>query len=276
MIALGERVPAGKKIFFASDFHLGTPSYEASRQREEKIVQWLNAIESQAHAIFLVGDIFDFWFEYRKAIPKGFIRFQGKLAELTDKGIPVYFFSGNHDMWMFEYFKKELGIPVFHDPKVLHIHDKKLYIGHGDGLGPGDKFYKVLKRIFRSKLCQWGFRLLHPDLGISIAHAWSQDSRSRNTKKGEDEFQGENEWLYQYCQQMEQQQHHDLYIFGHRHLPLDLKVNEKSRYINLGEWLHYFTYGEFDGENFRLLEYGKEEQWYREKESPAFQRQEND
>lgn len=255
MIGLGERLPAGKKLFFASDFHLGTPDHAQSRQREDKIVQWLNMIEPQAHAIFLVGDIFDFWFEYRKAIPKGFVRFQGKLAQLTDRGIPVYFFSGNHDMWMFEYFEKEFNIPVFHDPLVFSLNNKQFYVAHGDGLGPGDKFYKILKRIFRSKLCQGAFRLLHPDLGISLAHFWSQDSRSRNTKKGEDEFKGKDEWLLQYCKEMEVQQHHDFYVFGHRHLPLNLKVNTDSRYINLGEWLHYFTYGEFDGEEFKLLQF---------------------
>ncbi len=155
-----------KKIFFASDFHLGVPDHNSSIQREKRIVAWLNQIKDEAHSIYLLGDIFDFWFEYKRAIPKGFIRLQGKLAELRDAGIPIYFFTGNHDMWMFDYFPKELDIPVFRSPIVLEHNNQRLLVGHGDGLGPGDNMYKLLKKVFNNSICQWLFARIHPNLGI--------------------------------------------------------------------------------------------------------------
>lgn len=243
----------GKKIYFASDFHLGVPTPEASLEREKKIVRWLDTIKHDAEAIYLLGDIFDFWFEYRHAIPKGFIRLQGKLAELRDANIPILFFTGNHDMWMFDYFESELGIPIYRDPQVLTVGDQKLLIGHGDGLGPGDYKYKIIKRFFNSALCQWLFARIHPNLGIGIAKFWSRKSRISNIKKGEEEFKGEdNEYLLIYCRGIEKQTHHDFYIFGHRHLPLDIDINGKSRYVNLGEWVNFNTYGVYDGRTVEL------------------------
>lgn len=248
-------VPEGKKIFFASDFHLGVPTYEASLEREKRIVKWLDAIKDEAHSIYLLGDIFDFWFEYKHAIPKGFIRIQGKLAELRDAGIPITFFTGNHDMWMFDYFEKELSIPVIRQPMSLTINKHKFLIGHGDGLGPGDQYYKFMKRFFDSKLCQWLFARLHPNFGIGLAKVWSRKSRITNQKRDE-QFRGEaNEFLWVYCNEIEKNEHHDFYVFGHRHLPLDLKINESSRYINLGEWVNFTTYGVFDGKHMTLKTY---------------------
>ncbi|MBX2947218.1 MAG: UDP-2,3-diacylglucosamine diphosphatase [Cyclobacteriaceae bacterium] len=245
-------LPENKKIFFASDFHLGVPDHASSIAREKRIITWLDQIKPEAHSIYLLGDIFDFWFEYKHAIPKGFIRLQGKLAELRDAGIPIIFFTGNHDMWMFDYFKKELDIPVYREPLVLECNSQKLLIGHGDGLGPGDTSYKILKKFFNSKFCQWLFARLHPNLGIGIAQYWSKKSRISNTKR-EEKFEGEeNEFLLTYCKQLEQKRHHDFYIFGHRHLPLDLKVGENSRYINLGEWVHFNTYAVYDGATVQL------------------------
>ncbi|HTE34116.1 MAG TPA: UDP-2,3-diacylglucosamine diphosphatase [Chryseolinea sp.] len=242
----------GKKIFFASDFHLGVPTYQASLEREKRIVKWLDAIKAEAHSIYLLGDIFDFWFEYKHAIPKGFIRIQGKLAELRDQGIPIIFFTGNHDMWMFDYFEKELSIPVLRKPETLLIGGQRLLIGHGDGLGPGDTTYKIIKRFFDSKLCQWLFARIHPNFGIGLAQYWSRKSRISNLNRDET-FQGEGgEFLWLYCNEIEKRQHHDYYVFGHRHLPLDLKINESSRYINLGEWVHFSTYGVYDGQNMEL------------------------
>ena len=246
-----ENIPQGKKIFFASDFHLGVPNAEESLKREKKIVRWLSSIQSDAHAIFLVGDIFDFWFEYKHAIPKGFIRIQGKLAEIRDAGIPVVFFTGNHDMWMFDYFTKELGIPVFKKPLEYKIQNKSFLIGHGDGLGPGDTTYKFFKKFFSSSVCQWLFGWLHPNIGIGFANFCSRNSRIRQNKK-EDKFSGDDEWLYIYCKEKEKEKHHDYYIFGHRHLPLDLKVGDHSRYINLGEWVNYYSYAVFDGGKLEL------------------------
>lgn len=249
-----ENIPAGKKIYFASDFHLGVPSKEESLKREQKIVRWMDTIRPSAHAIFFMGDIFDFWFEYRHTIPKGFIRFQGKLAEFVDAGIPVYFFTGNHDMWMFDYFTDELGIPVFRHNQQFELNNKKFFIGHGDGLGPGDHTYKLLKRIFANPICQWLFARIHPNLGMSIAHMWSRKSRISSTKKEVKRF-GEEEWLLLYSREKEKEQHHDYYVFGHRHLPMELEVNDQSKYINLGEWVNYNTYAEFDGKELKLLEF---------------------
>ena len=213
-------LPPGKKLYLASDFHLGVPNAADSRQREARIVRWLESIEDDAQAVFLVGDIFDFWFEYKHVIPKGFVRLQGKLAELTDGGLPIIMFTGNHDMWMFDYFPTEFGIPVFREPKAYAVNGKTLLVGHGDGLGPGDRKYKLLKRIFANPLCQWAFGWLHPNIGMAIAGGWSRHSRVVNTSKGEETFQGENEWLWTHCKQVEARQHHDFYVFGHRHLPV--------------------------------------------------------
>lgn len=243
----------GRKAYFASDFHLGTPSPEQSRLRERAVVDWLDTVRHDASIIFLVGDVFDFWFEYKRSIPKGFIRLQGKLAELTDAGLPIVLFTGNHDMWMDSYFTQEMGIPVYRNPRAYDIGDKRFLIGHGDGLGPGDYTYKKLKRVFESKLAMRLFRFVHPDLGIGIAQAWSRRSRISNQEKGEENFLGEDrEWLMQYCREVEARVHHDFYIFGHRHLPLDLAVSRNSRYINLGEWVSAKTYAVFDGETTQL------------------------
>lgn len=242
----------GKKIYFAADFHLGVPDYESSLQRERLLIKWLETIRHDAHSIYLLGDIFDFWFEYKYTIPKGFVRLLGKLAELRDEGIPVVFFTGNHDMWMFDYFPTELGIPIYRDPSVIRVGHQKLLIGHGDGLGPGDHTYKILKRFFNSRICQWLFARLHPNLGIGIANAWSRKSRITNIEKDENFSKQEDEYLWVYCTEVEKSDHHDFYIFGHRHLPLDLKVGEGSKYINVGEWVHFKTYAVYDGTNVEI------------------------
>ncbi|WP_215222874.1 UDP-2,3-diacylglucosamine diphosphatase [Echinicola shivajiensis] len=246
-----------QKIFFASDFHLGSPDHQTSREREDKIIKWLKSIEDEAAAIFLVGDLFDFWFEFDTVIPKGFVRFIGKIAQLRDKGIPIFFFTGNHDLWMKDYFTTELNIPVYHNPINIEINHKKFLIGHGDGLGPGDKKYKILKKFFTSKTCQFIFKWLHPDIGLAIAHKWSSHSRSSNMAKNEDKFLGNDEWLWEYCKNVETKMHFDFYIFGHRHLPLELPVGKSSKYINLGEWLSQNTFAEFNGEELHLKTFEK-------------------
>jgi UDP-2,3-diacylglucosamine hydrolase len=246
-----------KNIYFASDFHLGTPDEKSSREREERIIRWLDQIKQDAKEIYLVGDIFDFWFEYNKVIPKGFIRLQGKIAEVRDSGIPIFFFTGNHDMWMFDYFEKELNVKIYREPIQREYNGKKFYIGHGDGLGPGDFSYKILKKIFASKICQWLFARIHPNLGLWIANKWSKSSRIANDKK--EQFLGEeNEWLAIYSKEVLQKEHFDYFIFGHRHLPLDIKLNEKSRYINLGEWIHFNSYAVFDGQELYLKYFEKD------------------
>lgn len=244
-----------KNIYFASDFHLGAPNYEVSLKREKKIVAWLDEIKTDAKEIFLVGDIFDFWFEYKRAIPKGFVRLQGKIAELTDAGIPIHIFTGNHDMWIFDYIPKELGVTLYREPIVREFGGKKFYIGHGDGLGPGDHGYKLLKKIFANKICQWCFARLHPNFGIWLADKSSQKSRAATSSEDEIFLGEENEWLAIYAKEILEKEHFDYFVFGHRHLPLELKLNEQSTYINLGEWINYCTYAIFDGEELKLKEY---------------------
>lgn len=243
------------KIYFASDFHLGAPSYEASREREQRIVEWMDSIFPDCKELYLVGDLFDFWFEYKKAIPKGFIRLQGKIAQFSDAGISVHVFTGNHDMWMFDYLPQELGVELHRKPIRKTYNGKEFLIGHGDGLGPGDHGYKFIKKVFASPLAQWLFARLHPNFGISLADFWSGKSRAANQENDEKFLGEENEWLAIYCKEYLKKEHIDYFIFGHRHLPLDLKVGENSRYLNLGEWINYQTYAVFDGEELKLEEW---------------------
>ncbi|GAA4782862.1 UDP-2,3-diacylglucosamine diphosphatase [Olivibacter ginsenosidimutans] len=242
---------ADKKIYFASDFHLGVPTYEKSRERESRIVRWLDTIKEDAAEIYLMGDIFDFWFEYATAVPKGFVRFLGKLAELADAGIKLILFKGNHDMWMFGYLQQELGATIIADELIITRGAKRFYLHHGDGLGPGDAKYKFLKKFFRSKFCQWLFARVHPNLGIGLALKWSRNSRIANGKK-EWRKDAEQEWLVVYSKEQLAKEHFDYFIFGHRHLPLDIDLGHGSRYINLGEWVNYNSYAVFDGNRLEL------------------------
>lgn len=244
-----------KKIYFASDFHLGVPSYEKSLEREKLIVRWLDEIKHDAEEIFLMGDVFDFWFEYKHAVPKGFIRLLGKIAEITDSGIPVHFFTGNHDMWMFDYLPKELNITIHRDPITKNYNGKKFYLGHGDGLGPGDHGYKFIKKVFSNKAAQWMFARLHPNFGIGMANFWSRKSRVSNAPQDELFLGEENEWLVIYSKKILEKEHFDYFIFGHRHLPLDINLTDSSRYINLGEWVNFNSYAVFDGEKLSLHKY---------------------
>lgn len=250
--------PIRKYTYFASDFHLGAPDYESSLAREKKIVAWLNEVEKSALAIYLVGDIFDFWFEYKHAIPKGFIRLQSKIIEITDKGIPVHFFLGNHDMWMFDYFKKELGVQIHEDEIEIEINGKSFYIAHGDGLGPGDKGYKFIKKVFRNKFCQWAFARIHPNFGIPLASYFSKTSRINTGGDDSKLHELDKEWLYQFTKKSEKIKHRDFYIFGHRHLPLKFEI-ENTVYFNLGEWLNYCSFGRFDGTNFEIMQWEENE-----------------
>ncbi|MEY8870792.1 UDP-2,3-diacylglucosamine diphosphatase [Meridianimaribacter flavus] len=248
-------IPKGKKIYFASDNHLGAPNKKASLPREKKFVAWLDEIKKDAAAIFLMGDLFDFWFEYKTVVPKGFTRTLGKLAEISDSGIPIYYFVGNHDLWMNGYFEEELNIPVYHKPKEFTFNDTSFFIGHGDGLGPGDKGYKRMKKVFTNRFCKWLFRWLHPDLGVKLAQYLSVENKLISGEE-DAKFLGEdNEWLIQYCKRKQSEKHRDFYIFGHRHLPLEIALENNSKYINLGDWINYYTYCVFDGTTMELKTY---------------------
>jgi UDP-2,3-diacylglucosamine hydrolase len=244
-----------KKIYFLSDFHLGAPDAASSLVREKKIVRFLDEIKKDASVIFIVGDLFDFWYEYKKVVPKGYVRILGKIAEITDAGIPIHFFVGNHDMWMKDYFQTELNTAVYFEPAEFTFYGKRFLIGHGDGLGPGDEGYKFIKKIFRNPICQWLFGILPPRVGIGIADFFSKKSRAQTGSTNEIFLGEEKEWLVVYAKEILQKQHYDYFIFGHRHLPLDIGLNEKSTYINLGDWIKYFTYAVFDGEKLSLEYY---------------------
>jgi UDP-2,3-diacylglucosamine hydrolase len=245
-----------KKIYFLSDFHLGAPDAASSLIREKKIIRFLDEIKHDAQVIFIVGDLFDFWYEYKKVVPKGYVRILGKIAELSDAGITMHFFVGNHDMWMKDYFQKELNTTVYFEPKEFVFFNTKFLIGHGDGLGPGDEGYKFIKKIFRNKFCQFLFGTLPPNIGIGIADYFSRKSRAKTGKIDEVFLGEEKEWLVVYCKEVLTQKHYDFFVFGHRHLPLDISLQENSRYINLGDWIKYFSYAVFDGKKL-LLEYYK-------------------
>ncbi len=258
------QLPLGKSIFFASDFHLGSLKGEKGKEHERVISEWLKSVRDEAACLFLVGDVFDYWFEYKYVVHKGSIRFFGRLAEFADAGIPIYYFPGNHDMWVRDYFAAELDAVVSRAPVSFNISSaggtaRKFLVGHGDGLGPGDSTYKLLKVLFESRLARFLFRQVHPDLTTRLAFAWSGQSRAANNRKGEEAFKGnDQEWLYQYCLEVERQEHHDCYVFGHRHLPLDMEVGVNSRYINLGEWFSpasRLPFGRFDGTHMELLYY---------------------
>lgn len=251
-------VPDTKKVYFASDQHLGAPTKEKSFVREQKFLNWLNEVKDDAAAIFLLGDLFDFWFEYKTVVPKGFVRVLGKLAEIRDNGTPIYFFVGNHDLWMRDYFETELNIPVFHTPQQFEINQKLFLVGHGDGLGPHDKGYKRMKKVFTFPLFKWMFRWLHPDLGVRLGQYMSVKNKMIS---GDEDFKflGEDkEWLVQYCKRKLETKHYDYFVFGHRHLPLNIQLNEQSKYINLGDWVQYFTYASFENSELSLKEYDTE------------------
>ncbi len=245
-----------KKIYFASDFHLGIPDHDSSLVREKKLVRWLESIKPNAQAIYLMGDIFDFWFEYKQVVPKGYIRILGKIAEITDSGIPVHIFRGNHDVWAFGYLKKEIGLQIHRKPEIVETQGKKLFLAHGDGLGPGDTGYKIMKKVFEFKPNQFLFKWLHPDIGTAMGLYFSHRSRLANIAKEKKAGKNpplEKEMLYNYAlKKSSELKDIDYFIFGHRHTPVVHKLNNKSTLVILGDWITHFTYGELAGGNFEL------------------------
>ena len=245
-------IPKGKKIYFTSDHHFGAPTKQGSKPREQRFVAWLDFIKKDAEVLFILGDLFDFWFEYKHVIPKGFTRVLGKLAELSDHGIKIHFFMGNHDMWMRGYFKEELNIEVYHKPQQFKLNNKTFFLGHGDGLGPHDKGYKRLKKIFANSFFKWLYRWLHPDIGVSFAQHLSLRNKLISGDKNLKFVANDAEWLTKYALRKLKDKHYDYFVFGHRHLPLEVTLSPKSTYFNLGDWITHFSYGVFDGEVFSL------------------------
>ena len=248
-------LPKGKKIYFASDFQLGIPDRATSIARARRICEWLDEIKADAAILYLVGDLFDTWFEYKNVVPKGHSRFMGKLAELADSGLQIEAFTGNHDIWMMGYFKEELNIPVHYEPITREFNGKKLFIGHGDGLGPGDHGYKFLKKVLSSSVLQWMYRRVHPDTGVGIA-SWFSRLGPKHADAPEKKFLGpEKEMLVQFCLEKLNHEHFDYFIFGHRHIAIEYPLPQNSLYVNLGDWIRYDSYAVFDGEQLELKYY---------------------
>lgn len=244
-----------KKIYFASDQHFGIPNLEKSRERERIFIKWLDEIKHDAEAIFLLGDLFDFWFEYKQVVPKGFVRVLGKLAEIKDSGIPIHFFVGNHDLWMKDYFETELNIPTYHNPKEFVFNNKTFLIGHGDGLGPGDKGYKRMKKVFANPVSKWLYKWLHPDIGVWLAQYLSTQNKLISGEEDVIFLGEENEWLVQYAKRKLETKHYDYFLFGHRHLPMEIKVGKNSQYFNTGDWITHYTYAVFDGASMEIKKF---------------------
>lgn len=253
-------LPENKKAYFASDFHLGLYPYDKSAQREKVIVQWLDKIKPDAGVLFLVGDIFDYWYEYKKVTARGFVRFLGKICEFTDRGIPVYFFTGNHDVWVFDYLPSETGMKVFYNPIEIEINNHSFIIGHGDGIGPNDSGYKILRNIFHSKILQFLFSRLHPNFTYRLGHSWSK--HSRYSKGMSEPFYGmDKEYNILFAKDYLTRKHIDYFIFGHRHIPMDIKIGPQSKLINLGEWIFSNTYAVYDGKSLELTSYRDKSEW---------------
>lgn len=246
---------AGSKIYFISDAHLGLYPEERSLEREKMLVDWLNSIKETAAELYLVGDIFDFWHEYKHIVPKGFTRFLGKLSEIADNGTKLYFFSGNHDIWAYGYFSSEFGAEIHHKPLIKELNGLKFFIAHGDGLGPGDFGYKLLKNTFRNKTLQWLFARLHPNFAMWLGKTWSKNSRYSKGIVAEEYAGEQGELQIIFAKNILKNEFYDFFLFGHRHIPFDVKLGEKSRVVNLGDWIHSFTYGELDGQTFMLKQY---------------------
>jgi len=244
------------KLYFASDFHLGIPDYESSLKREKMLVAWLDKVSKDATEIFLMGDVFDFWFEYKYVVPKGYVRLLGKIAEITDKGIPVHIFRGNHDIWAFDYLNKELNVQLHRKPVVWEYDGKKFFLSHGDGIGPGDHGYKLLKKVFEFKPNQFLFRWLHPDIGSRMGLFWSKRSRLANiAKKGKSENKSLHfeERLIQFAEtESKKNPEINYFIFGHRHIPIQQKVGKDAEIIILGDWITLFSYAVFENGKMRI------------------------
>ena len=247
-------VEEGKKVYFASDFHLGV-TRAGTEEREARVVRWLESIAEDAQAIFLVGDVFDFWFEYKFVIPKEGFLFQRSLHMLRQKGVAIYIFCGNHDLWYGDYFPEHFGIPVFKEPQHLNIDGKNIYIAHGDGLGDGDYFYKFMKKVlFTNPIMHYLAKAMPSNLFFSLAHAWSVSS----SKKAFTGFVSkEKELLYRYALSLSKTENYDYYVFGHRHIYMDLPLNNKARYINLGEWIDKPSYGCFENGKLQIHHFEK-------------------
>jgi UDP-2,3-diacylglucosamine hydrolase len=238
-----------KKIFFFSDVHLGLHDTAREKEKEQRLLSFLSHVEKNGEQLFIIGDLFDYWFEYKNVIPRGYHHVISKLATLVEKGIAVHYLAGNHDFWLKDFFPKELGIPVYKDPFGMTLLGKKFYFHHGDGLALNDAGYRFLKKILRSRISIFLYSLVHPDWTAPIAQGSSQASRKYT---GHKDF-GETDGMIQFAEK-KISEGYDIVIMGHRHKPLEHTINN-GVYVNLGDWISYNTYAEFDGTNIELKEW---------------------
>lgn len=237
------------KTYFISDLHLGA-SYLDTRTSEQRVIEWLNTIKADAKRLILLGDILDYWFEYRHVVPRGYVRFLGKLAELSDSGVEIHWFTGNHDIWIFDYLPAELGITLHRTNEIMDIDGHKFFLAHGDDVGRRKWSFRFIQSVFRNKVAQWCYSWIHPDLTMILAHKWSSSSRKKNDKKGEEHFRGEkHEPLVQFAKEYIKDNDVEYLIFGHRHILLDLMLTRSNRMVILGDWIKHFSYATFDGNN---------------------------
>lgn len=246
-----------KNVYFLSDAHLGSLTIEHSRTHERRLVRFLDSIKHKASAVYLLGDIFDFWNEYKYVVPKGFTRFLGKISEMTDMGVEVHFFTGNHDLWTYGYLEKECGMAIHKKPTTIEIYGKVFYLAHGDGLGDPDKKYQLLRKVFHNKKCQKLLNFVHPRWGMWLGLNWAKHSRLKRINGKEMPYLGEDkEYLVKYTKQyIKTHQNIDYYLYGHRHIELDIMLTKKVRMMILGDWIWQFTYAVFDGEHLFLEQY---------------------
>lgn len=244
-----------KKIYFASDLHLGAPNPAQSRIREKHFINWLRSIEHEVAELILLGDIFDFWFEYKRAIPKGFVRLLGTLADFTDKGIPVHLFSGNHDLWFEQYLPEEIGVTIHKTPQIRAFFGRTYYFAHGDGLGPGDHGYKMMKKVVTHRFSQWMFHRFHPNFGIGLAHLFSDKGGNHNYENVRDHearHRGQDDYLYHHSREVLATQEIDCFIYGHRHVMVQEELSPGCEVVILGDWIQYFSYLEISPEGHQL------------------------
>ena len=246
-----------KNIYFISDAHLGSLAIEHGRTQERRLVRFLDDIKHKASAIYMLGDMFDFWYEYKHAVPKGYTRFLGKLSELTDMGVEVHYCTGNHDIWMYGYLENECGVNIHSKPTTTELYGKIFYLAHGDGLGDSNRKFMFIRSVFHNKTCQRLFSMLHPRWGIGFGLEWAKHSRLKRKDGKEPPYMGEDkEELVLYTKEyMKTHKDIDFFIYGHRHIELDLMLSRKTRMMILGDWISQFTYAVFDGEHLFMEEY---------------------
>ena len=246
-----------KNVYFLSDAHLGSLAVKHNRTQERRLVRFLDSIKDKAAAIYLLGDMFDYWNEYEYVVPKGFTRFLGKISELTDNGVEVHFFTGNHDIWTYGYLEQECGVILHRKPLMIDIYGKVFYLAHGDGLGDPDSKFKLLRQLFHNHTCQILFNAIHPRWGMWLGLTWAKNSRLKRADGKEAPYMGEDkEYLVKYTKQyMQTHTDIDYFIYGHRHIELDLMLSRKSRMMIIGDWIWQFTYVVYDGEYLFLEEY---------------------